>query len=339
MEPFHIVIEKNVPFAKGLFDNVADVSYVPASEITAEVMHDADALITRTRTRCDENLLGASRCRIVASATIGLDHVDLKWCADHGITVKNAPGCNAPAVAQYVMSSIIAAYGQNLSGLSLGIVGVGHVGSIVDCWARQLGMRTLLVDPPRAESEGNSEFNTLDEAAEKADIITIHTPYTCNGPHATHHLVDSSFLHSLKRTPMLINSARGPVVDTDAIKEAIDSGFVGKVVMDCWENEPDIDRELLEKAFIATPHIAGYSREGKIRATAMAVHAVASALGLPCPTLNEKTTPGAAANVTAEAIARSYDPLEDTRILRATPADFERLRNNYPLRHEVTDAE
>lgn len=335
MEPLHIIIERNVPFANGLFDNVARVSYLAAADITPEAMKDADALITRTRTRCDAALLSGSRCRIVASATIGLDHVDTQWCAANGVKVCNAPGCNAPAVAQYVMASIISAYGKSLSGLTLGIVGVGHVGSIVSRWASQLGMNVLAVDPPRAEAEGPEGFTSMDEIAEKADIITVHTPYTKSGPHATHHLMDAAFFRSLKRKPMIINSARGPITDTSALKEALADGTVSRAVIDCWEGEPDIDRELLEMAFIATPHIAGYSREGKIRATAMASAAVADALGLPRPMMKETVPPGAAASVSAESISGSYNPLDDTEMLRRNPDAFEKLRNDYNLRHEV----
>jgi len=335
MEPLHIIIEKNVPFSRGLFDDVAMVSYLPAPEITHEAMKKADALITRTRTRCDERLLSGSRCRIVASATIGLDHVDTDWCRANGIEVRNAPGCNAPAVAQYVMASIIAAYGKELSGLTIGIIGVGHVGSIVERWAGELGMNVLCVDPPRAESEGSGSFSTLDEVAEKADIITVHTPYTKRGPYATHHLMDRSFFNSLSRQPMVINSARGPITDTEALKEALVEGKVSRAVIDCWEGEPAIDRRLLEMAFIATPHIAGYSREGKIRATAMASAAVAKALGLPAPVIAEKVPAGAAGHVTAGSIAASYNPMSDTEALRQSPDRFEQLRNTYNLRHEV----
>ncbi len=335
MECPHIVIERNVPFARGLFDNMARVSYLPASEITSATMKDADALITRTRTRCDEHLLRGSRCRIIASATIGLDHVDSDWCTANGITVRNAPGCNAPAVAQYVMASIISAYGKNLGGLTIGIIGVGHVGSIVARWASQLGMNVLAVDPPRAEVEGPAGFSTLDEVAERADIITVHTPYTKTGPHATHHLMDYTFFRALKRKPMIINSARGPIAETAALKAALAEGSVSKAVIDCWEGEPNIDRELLDMAFIATPHIAGYSREGKIRATAMASAAVAEALGLPRPVMSEEVAPGAAPSVTVESIAGSYNPMVDTEMLRHDPEAFERLRNEYNLRAEV----
>lgn len=336
MEHLRIIIERNIPFARGLFDREARVDYLAANEITPQSMADADALITRTRTRCDAALLAGSRCRIVASATIGLDHVDTEWCRSAGIEVRNAPGCNAPAVAQYVLSSIISAYGTDgLAGLTLGIVGVGHVGSIVSDWAEQLGMKVLWCDPPRAEAEGPERFTELQTIGREADIITFHTPYTTDGAHPTHHMADEAFFASLRRRPMVINSARGPITDTEALVAALANGRVSRAVIDCWENEPRIDRRLLDMAYIATPHIAGYSREGKLRATLMAATAVADALGLPTPHLDEEVPAGAAQTVTAQAIADSYGPLADTAALRSAPETFEALRNNYALRPEV----
>lgn len=330
-----IIIESNIPFVRGLFDGVADVSYLSPQEITPERMRRADALITRTRTRCDASLLEGSRCRIIASATIGLDHIDTDYCRSAGIEVANAPGCNAPAVAQYVLASVIAAYGADrLPELTIGIVGVGHVGKIVGQWARQLGMKVMLCDPPRADEEGQEGFCSLDEIARKADIVTFHTPLTRSGKYPTHHIAGEDFFNSLQRRPMIINAARGPVIDTPALLRAIDCGKTGNVVIDCWEGEPEISRELLGKAFVATPHIAGYSRQGKIRATRMAVDAVARTLGLTPAPMQETAPDGPAGTVTAAMIAGSYDPLADTAALRRDPSAFESLRNNYSLRPE-----
>lgn len=332
----HIVIESNIPFVCGLLDDVAKVSYLAPEEITAESMRSADAFITRTRTRCDDALLADSQCQIIASATIGLDHVDVDYCRERGIAVANAPGCNAPAVAQYVLASVIAAYGEDaLEGLTIGIVGVGHVGKIVEQWARQLGMTVMLCDPPRAEAEGAEAFVSLHEIASKADIITFHTPLTKSGRYATFHLADKQFFENLRRKPMIINAARGPVVDTTALLDAISRGLVGRVVIDCWEGEPCINLQLLEKVFIATPHIAGYSHQGKVRATKMAVDAVAAKLALTPKAMPEIVPSGAATEVNAHSIALSYNPLIDTENLRSNPNDFEALRNHYNLRNEV----
>ena len=330
-----IIIERNIPFADGIFGENARVIRLSPEEITPEAMKSADALITRTRTCCDSRLLAGSRCRIVASATIGLDHVDLPWCRANDIIVRNAPGCNAPAVAQYVFASIIAAYGLDLRNLTLGIIGVGHVGSIVERWGRALGLNVLCCDPPRAEAEGRDKFCSLARIAAEADIVTVHTPYTTSGPHPTHHLLGRDFLNSLTSGCMVINSARGPIADTSARLEAIDNGHVGRAVIDCWESEPDIDRQLLEKTFIATPHIAGYSRQGKIRATVMAAQAVADVLGIPAPEFSMPVPPPAPQTVTAQEIASSYDPLADTAMLRTNPEQFEQLRNHYNLRCEA----
>lgn len=334
------IVEANIPFIKGLLEPFGRVEYLQPEEITAAAMADCDGLITRTRTRCDAALLRGSRCSMIATATIGLDHIDLDYCRTHGIEVANAPGCNAPAVAQYVLATIIAACGDpenldSLKGKRLGIVGVGHVGSIVDRWARQLGMATLLCDPPRAAREGSDKFTGLETITREADIITFHTPYTKSGEYATHHMADRNFFKSLQRKPMIINSARGPIVDNAALVEAIDSGMVRSAAIDCWENEPEINRQLLEKAFVATPHIAGYSREGKVRATKMAVEAIARHFGFPAPQMELNVAPGAKDSVTARMIAASYSPLADTEALRNNPDHFEMLRNRYSLRREV----
>ncbi len=332
----HILIESNIPFIHGVFDDIASVSYLAPADITPQAMRDTDVLITRTRTRCDAGLLEGSRCSMIASATIGLDHIDTDYCRANGIEVTNAPGCNAPAVAQYVFASILRAWpAEKLPDLTIGIVGVGHVGRIVENWARNFGMKVLLNDPPRSVAENSDAFTGLDTIAAQADIITIHTPYTTAGPYATHHLFDDSRLRSFRRRPMLINAARGPIVDNEALCAAIDDGVVGRAVIDCWENEPAISRRLLEKAFIATPHIAGYSREGKLRASRMAADAVARHLGitLPPPAEQVPMTPPEAAD--AECIAATYDPMADTAALRAEPGAFEQLRNHYDLRHEV----
>lgn len=331
----NIVVEANIPFIRGVFEPYATVSYLPPEAITPEAMSSADALVTRTRTRVDSALLASSPCAMVTSATIGLDHVDLPWCQSRGIEVANAPGCNAPAVAQYVLSSILHLHPSPLTGLTLGVVGVGHVGSIVARWGEQLGMRVLLCDPPRAEKEGSAGFTSLGAIAREADFITFHTPITSTGPYPTYHLCSAGFLAELKRRPVIINSARGPVVDTPALCGAITSGAASAAVIDCWEGEPAISPELLKLVAIATPHIAGYSREGKIRATRMAAEAVCRHFGLPLPEWPEAIPAGAAETVTADAIISSYDPLADTLRLKSSPADFESLRNHYALRAEV----
>lgn len=327
-----IVIESHIPFIKGIFDDVADVVYLPAEAITPAVMKDADALITRTRTRCDEALLEGSRCSFIATATIGTDHIDLDYCRERGIKVVSAPGCNAPAVAQYVLCSVLSVLGD-VKGKTIGVVGVGHVGSIVCRWAECLGMTVLRNDPPRAEAEGSDGFVSLAEIARKADVITFHTPHTCTGKFPTHHLADNAFFNSLVRKPVVINSARGQIFDTPSLLGAMDSGALSAAVIDCWEGEPAISPELLKKAAIATPHIAGYSLEGKVRATIAVVEALSQhfSLGIDFPGEKPAVPP---LTVTPETLLSSYNPLSDTEMLKADPSAFESLRNNYNFRHE-----
>lgn len=332
----NVIIEKNIPFIHGCLDNVANVSYLGAGEITREVMKDADVLITRTRTRCDASLLEGSRCKFIATATIGTDHIDLDYCRNHGITVANAPGCNAPAVAQYVFASIASLMNsRDAHAMTIGIVGVGNVGKIVERWARQLGFRVLLCDPPRSEREGADGFCDFSTILSESDIITFHTPLTRDGKYPTYHLLDAKAAKSIERCPVIINAARGGVVDNSALVKMLDDGIVEAAVIDCWENEPEISGELLEKAAIATPHIAGYSREGKIRATRMVLDAFCRHFNL-APVAPEESAPeGAAESVTWDAVTESYSPQADTASLKQNPAAFESLRNTYAYRPEV----
>ncbi|MCM1332039.1 MAG: 4-phosphoerythronate dehydrogenase [Bacteroides sp.] len=332
----NVIIEKNIPFIHGYLDDIADVRYLSADEITREAMKDADALITRTRTRCDASLLDGSRCKFIATATIGTDHIDLGYCRKNGIAVANAPGCNAPAVAQYVFASVAPLLdGRDAGTMTMGIVGVGNVGKIVERWARQLGFRVLLCDPPRSEREGADGFCDFSTILSESDIITFHTPLTREGKYPTYHLLDAEAAKSIERCPVIINAARGGIVDNSALVKMLDEGVVKAAVIDCWENEPDISGELLDRAVIATPHIAGYSREGKIRATQMSLDAFCRHFNLAPVKLKESVPAGAAASVTWDAVTESYSPQVDTASLKQDPAAFESLRNTYAYRPEV----
>ncbi len=328
-----LLIESHVPYVPDELSKYFDIERVDPAEITNDKVKDFDAMIVRTRTRCDASLLDNTRVSIVATATIGLDHFDLPYLASAGIEALNAPGCNAPAVAQYVFASLLKLY-PSLAGLTLGVVGVGNVGKIVADWGRQLGMNVLLCDPPRAEAEGSDQFSELSEIAGKADIITFHTPHTKSGKYPTHHLADEAFFNSLGRPAVIVNAARGPIVDTASLISAIKSGKVSRAVIDTWENEPDISAELLSLADIATPHIAGYSLNGKIRAAMMTVNAICRHFDIPYR-FAPQIPAGAAERVTEAAIRASYDPAADTVALRVSPATFERQRDTYPLRDEV----
>ena len=330
-----IIVDSHIPHIQGLIEPRAEVLYLDPGDITREAVKDADALIVRTRTRCDANLLDDSRVRFIGSATIGTDHIDLDYCASHGITVRNAPGCNAPAVAQWVFCAIDAWMRQcgiiSAEGLSLGIVGVGHIGSIVARWASQLGFTTLLNDPPRENQEGSFDgiFSPLEELQRQCDIITFHTPLTRDGQWPTWHMCDQAFLDGLTRCRLLLNAARGPIADNTALLD-----WHGDIALDCWENEPNISRELLEKCVVSTPHIAGYSLQGKQRGTAMMLAALNEYCGwdITFPVIEAPAT--GAAQVTLDALADSYDILADTARLKSAPDDFESQRNHYPHRPE-----
>ena len=330
-----IVADTNIPFLKGVLEPYADILYKDGRAIRREDVLDADALIIRTRTRCNADLLDGTRVKLISTATIGTDHIDLDYCARHGITVRNAPGCNAPAVAQWVFAAIHAwMRARSISspqGLTLGIVGVGHIGSIVARWARQLGFATLLNDPPREKRDGSFDviFEPLEALQHRCDIITFHTPITRGGSWPTWHLCDQTFLDDLTRCRLILNAARGPITDNAALLR-----WHGDVALDCWENEPNISRDLLDKAIVATPHIAGYSREGKQRGTAMMLDALNEFYGwnIPTPVIAAPAT--GATSITLDGIAASYNIMADTACLKAAPTAFEAQRNNYRYRPE-----
>ena len=331
------IVDDNIPFIKGRLEAVGDVRYVDQFGFTSEIVKDADALVIRTRTRCDENLLGGSSAKLVATATIGMDQIDIPWCESHGITVRNSPGCNAPGVAQYVWSALLR-LGMKPGVHTVGVVGHGNVGTIVADWGRALGFEILLCDPPKAETQtcedrtAGESYLSLEEVLKRADAVTLHTPLTKSGPHPTYHLIDSAAVSLMRPGQILVNAARGPVTDTEAFLDAIAKGVRG--VVDTWEGEPKLDRRLLDAAEIGTFHIAGYSRQGKERATRMVLEAIENKFGVEVDKsgLEEAWRPGR--TVTAEAILESYDPFVDDRALRADPEAFDRLRADYDYRSE-----
>ena len=208
-----IVCDNKIPFIRGVFEPWAEVVYLPGAETTPEVVRDADAVVTRTRTICDEALLSGSSVRVVASATIGYDHIDTAWCEAHGIRWRNAPGCNSWSVKQYiaaVLCTLERRHALQLNTLTLGVVGVGNVGSKVAEAAALLGMRVLLCDPPRARREGGSDFVDLDTLIAQSDILTLHVPLSREGEDATWHLFDAARLAKMRPDQFLINSSRGP---------------------------------------------------------------------------------------------------------------------------------
>lgn len=331
-----IIADNTVPYLKGILEPIADVSYLDSKEFTPTNIKDADALVVRSIDKCTRELLEGSRVRLITTATIGYDHIDTRYCEKAGITWKNAPGCNAASVGQYVLSSLVAVAlrkGERLAGKTIGIVGVGHVGSIVERLCETVGMRVLRNDPPRAEQEGEDGFVSLDTIAKEADIITLHVPLTKEGRFATRHLADHAFFDKLERNPWFINSCRGAVHDTQALLQAKRTGKVSELIIDCWENEPDIDRKLLSEATIATPHIAGFSADGKANGTRMCLEHIKRFFGIKIDKIKE-VVPSApfdpvielgqfAMNRVEETILRSFNPQTIDRKLRESPERFE----------------
>lgn len=327
-----IVIDNAIPYISGVLEPYATVVYRPAAEISHEDALDADMLIIRTRTRCDRRLLEGSRVQLIATATIGFDHIDLGYCAAHGIEVVTAQGCNAAGVLQWVgaaLAALAADEGWQPQQKTLGIVGVGHVGSLVEEYGRMWGFRILRCDPPRQQREGG-DFLPIEEVAAEADILTLHTPLD----NTTRHLADSRLLSLMRPDATFMNAARGEVADTAALVEAPQ-----RMVIDVWENEPRIDHRLLDKAFIATPHIAGYSAQGKANATAAVVRAAARHFALPLegwypPQATPVERRPIAWEQMSQSIGRYFDIAQQTRSLKASPETFESMRNNYHLRQE-----
>lgn len=336
-----IVVDNKIPFIREAIEKIADEAvYAPGKEFTPEMVKDADALIIRTRTLCNRELLEGSRVQFIATATIGYDHIDTEYCRKAGITWKNAPGCNSASVAQYLQSTLLLMQqkkGVKLSELTIGIVGVGNVGSKVADVAREFGMRVLLNDLPREDEEGSAGFSSLQTLAEECDVLTFHVPLYKEGKYKTFHLADAAFFRSLLRRPLIINTSRGEVIETDALLEALEEGEISDAVIDVWENEPDINLSLLNKVFIGTPHIAGYSADGKANATRMSLDSLCRHFGIQADYRILPPEPGNPvihAATEAEAYLRMYDPRKDCEALRANPELFEKLRGDYPLRRE-----
>ena len=343
-----IVADSKIPYLEGVFEPYADMRYLDPGEITPETVRDADALIIRTRTRCAAPLLDGSRVSMIATATIGTDHIDAAYCAVHGIEWTGAPGCNASSVAQYVTSALLRVsfrHNVDLRRKTIGIVGCGNVGTKVAAAAAALGMNVLVNDPPRAEREGNVGFVPLERIQQDADFITLHVPLTHSGPHRTFRLADEEFFRKLRRQPFFFNTSRGDVTDGNALKGAIITHRLAGAVLDVWPDEPDIDDELLSLAELATPHVAGYSTDGKANGTSMAVRAVAKHFGIesllnffpaeiPAPANPVITLDPASPHPLSDAVFASYDVAADDAALRAAPENFEALRGSYRVRRE-----
>jgi erythronate-4-phosphate dehydrogenase len=345
-----IVADDKIPFLKGVLEPYAEVVYLPGKEISRKTVLDADALLIRTRTKCTEDLLKDSGVGYIGTATIGFDHIDTQYCEKNRIFWTNAPGCNSSSVQQYIAAAMLKLASEfrfNLAGKTLGIVGVGNVGSKVEKLAKLLGMSVLLNDPPRARKEKDKEFVSLGDILYNSDIVTLHVPLNVVGEDSTYHLFDEKKFKKLKKGTWFINSSRGEVTETQALKKVLDSGKLGGAIIDVWEHEPDIDIDLMAKTFLSTPHIAGYSTDGKAKGTSMIVNSLCQHFDLPLEDWYPENVPEPEhpeihidgkdktdEAVVTEAILHTYNIDEDNINLRFSPSDFEKQRGNYRLRRE-----
>lgn len=349
-----IIADDKIPFLRGVLEPYADILYMPGMKISHEHVKDADALLVRTRTNCDARLLDNTKVKFIGTATIGYDHIDTEYCGSRNIKWSRAPGCNSSSVMQYMASLLSLLAGRKkygLEGKTIGIVGVGNVGRKIEELSEILGMKVLLNDPPRARKEGAGKFVSLEEITDRSDIITFHVPLNNTGIDKTFHMADENFFSRIKKGTIIINTSRGPVIETNSLIDAVKTGTASAAALDVWENEPDIDKELLRLTDIATPHIAGYSVDGKAKGTAMTVNALNEFfdLGIKPNWYPEKVfepyksrefeidcSGRSKQQNLNEAIKYTYDIYEDDYRLRNSPATFEKQRGDYPVRREFT---
>ena len=314
-----VIVDKDIPFLQGVMEPFAQVAYLSPEAITAASVRDAQALIVRTRTRINKELLAGSDVRFVATATIGYDHIDVAYCREAGITWVSCPGCNAQAVCDYVEEAICSMKSGEKA-LTVGVVGFGHVGKLVAAMAEKNGWRVLVSDPPLGIGL------SLKEMVPQCDVVTFHTPLTMTGEYPTYHMCNAEVLGLCKENMLLINAARGGVVEEQALLDKLrgGNGHV-KAVIDCWENEPQINHPLLQEVDLATFHIAGYSIEGKMRASEMCLRAFCEFFSLPILSINKKAVP-------LQGDSENGWILRLTEQLKTNPASFEQLRKQYKLR-------
>ena len=353
-----IVCDKNMPFVAEAFGTLGDVLVKDGRQITPEDVRDAEMLITRSTTKVNAALLDGSAVRFYGSGVIGTDHIDISYLESHGITWMPAPGCNAESVATYITAALLWLSDHDkppLSSRTIGVIGVGNVGKKVCRHAEALDMCVLASDPPRQRNPSDTDaqdFVSLEQILDEADIITCHVPLTKSGEDATYHLLGKEQFKKMKPGAIFINAARGPVIETDALLAALGKN-IDHAVIDCWEGEPVYRPDLLARADLATPHIAGHSYEGKVNGTAIVYRKACEFLGRPADypfTLPEPPVPeweAEAAERTDEAILRDlvltvYDIEADSRRLKescvdddaARAAAFDAQRSKYPMRRE-----
>lgn len=363
-----IVADENIPFVADCFGSIGDLEALSGRQITPEAVADADILLVRSITPVNEKLLEGSKIKFVATSTIGFEHVDVDYLRSRNIGFASAPGSNANSVAEYVVAALLSVgekHKMAIEGKSIGVVGVGNIGSKVAEKCAALGMKVELNDPPLSRQTGDPKYRPLDELFD-CDFITLHTPLAFEGRDKTFHLADDKFFASLKAGCVFINTARGAVHDTTALKTAIKSGKLAAVILDVWENEPNIDCELLRAVDISTPHISGYSLDGKIAGMIMVYQSACEHLGLkPKYKIDDFLPPPAVPKITIDKVdtdpasPKGYAEVSQQQILYeivqqvycidkddsntreiATVESakrgkfFDDLRKNYPVRRE-----
>ncbi|MDD9339741.1 MAG: 4-phosphoerythronate dehydrogenase PdxB [Providencia heimbachae] len=346
-----ILVDENMPYAQTLFSELGEVKAIPGRPIPTQELIDADALMVRSITKVNRSLLDNTEVKFVGTATAGFDHVDTQWLSEANIGFSSAPGCNAIAVVEYVFSALLLLAERDnfdLRDKTIGIIGVGNVGGRLFNRLSAWGVKTVLCDPPRAAKGDKENFVPLDAVLEQADILTFHTPLNTTGEYKTLHLMDESRLSHLREGTILINASRGEVVDNQALLGLLKQGKKLSVILDVWEPEPNLETELLDRVDIGTPHIAGYTLEGKARGTTQVYEAYCQFLGktsqvslsslLPKPDISSITLNG---KLTQQQLKRLvhlvYDVRRDDAALRAVatvPGEFDKLRKHYQERRE-----
>jgi len=352
-----IVLDSRISFAETSFKRLGEIRLLKTADITPVAVSDADALIVRSETKVDRLLLNRSKVRFVGTSTIGFDHVDREYLSAHDIGFASAPGSNAMSVADYVVAALLevqALKNFTLAGKSIGIVGFGNTGSRTAVKAKALGMQVLLNDPPLKRATRDAKFHPLDELME-CDIVSLHVPLTMSGEDRTFHLFDEKRIRSMKKGSILVNTSRGSVVETTGLKTSLENNHLGGVVLDVWENEPAIDAGLLENTLLGTPHIAGYSVEGKINGARMIYESICKHFALNVPwdvptdsagVVNCEIPETDHDNAIRVVVRQVYDIRRDDELLRkmfSMPVEehggyFRKLRAGYPARHEFSAA-
>lgn len=343
-----ILADENMP-GMDVFARFGTVTPFAGRGLRRADLAQADILLVRSVTQVDAELLAGTPVRFVGSATIGTDHVDLDWLARQGIAFAHAPGCNAMAVVEYVLQVLLLwcrQRGRRPEGMSLGIVGVGNVGSRLARAAVALGLRVHACDPPRQRAGDAGPWASLDEAIMACDVVSLHVPFENTGPDATHHLLGDTLLARLHAGQLLINSSRGPVIDNHALLERLHGDDAPMCVLDVWEHEPRLPPALLDAVWLGTPHVAGYSVEGKLRGSWMLYQALAEHLGQPAampslPVQGERVWSVHEAANLLPLLQHAWHVPDDDQRLRESLGDsdparaFDRLRKTYPPRHEL----